>query len=296
MSISTYRSQRDRLTKELSVLRGKLATENSRVSDDRAKARRAARAMRRATSSSAQTMSRDVDRHEKSASQHEGSAARLEGQIATKVKALSTAETNLERAEAEQRKKDDRAQEKRRKDELAHVRRLESERRSNQVWPTGLRARSIDVPITVGRVGNGTRPTYDVCLSFAGEQRGYVELVATDLKRSGLRVFYDQDEEVLTELWGKDLTETLDYVYRLASRFCVMFISAEYADKEWTRHERRSALDRAVREEDDYLLPVRFDDTNLPGLRPSVAYLDLREIAPATLADFIRGKVLPDDE
>jgi len=70
-----------------------------------------------------------------------------------------------------------------------------------------------------------------------------------------------------------------------------MFISKEYAAKEWTRHERRSALSRAVSEPGDYVLPVRFDDTELSGLRPSIAYLDLSQFAPATLAEMIIDKV-----
>ena len=71
-----------------------------------------------------------------------------------------------------------------------------------------------------------------------------------------------------------------------------MFISAEYATKPWTRHERRSALARAL-EEDEYVLPVRFDDTDLPGLRPTVKYVDLAEIAPQSLVDLIAVKLGP---
>jgi len=100
--------------------------------------------------------------------------------------------------------------------------------------------------------------------------------------------------EVATRLWGRDLTEYLDYIYRQGSRVCVMLISKEYAAKEWTRLERRSALDRAMREAGEYILPARFDDTDLPGLRPSVGYLDLRELAPATLVDFIVRKLAED--
>ncbi len=90
---------------------------------------------------------------------------------------------------------------------------------------------------------------------------------------------------------GKDLVEHFDYIYRQASRYCVMFISAAYAAKPWARHERRSALARALEEEGEYILPARFDDTELPGLRPTVHYLDLREIAPATLVEFIVEKL-----
>jgi hypothetical protein len=35
---------------------------------------------------------------------------------------------------------------------------------------------------------------YDVCLSFAGEDRSYVRHVANVLKSRGIRVFYDELE------------------------------------------------------------------------------------------------------
>ena len=36
---------------------------------------------------------------------------------------------------------------------------------------------------------------YDFCLSFAGEQRAYVEEVARELKSRGIRVFFDDYEK-----------------------------------------------------------------------------------------------------
>ena len=65
---------------------------------------------------------------------------------------------------------------------------------------------------------------YDVCLSFAGEDRDYAEKIATKLHSLGVHVFYDQDEKV--ELWGKDLYEYFADVYQNSSRYCVIFISS----------------------------------------------------------------------
>jgi len=295
VSVSMYRGQVDRLTKDIADLRSKLATANGKVADDRSKARRAGEAMdRTSNASTVRSKGREVERYEKSAVGHEKQAAQLEGQIASKLKSLNNAQGNLERAIEQQRKKEERETERHRKQELAHVRELERQRRSSQVWPEAMHVRpAADTPDppTVTRAFD---EHYDVCLSFAGEQRGYVELVAQGLKDAELRVFYDQDEDVAARLWGRDLTEYLDYVYRQGSRVCVMFISQEYAAKEWTRLERRSALDRALREAGEYILPARFDDTELPGLRPSVSYLDLREFAPATLVDFIVRKLKGD--
>jgi len=42
---------------------------------------------------------------------------------------------------------------------------------------------------------------FDVALSFAGEDRAYVEAVAAELRKSGLRVFYDAFET--TNLWER---------------------------------------------------------------------------------------------
>ncbi|WP_203718962.1 toll/interleukin-1 receptor domain-containing protein [Asanoa siamensis] len=134
-------------------------------------------------------------------------------------------------------------------------------------------------------------PRYDVALSFAGENRLYVDAVAAHLRNASVRVFYDDYEK--TALWGKDLYSHLDYVYRKASRYCVLFISKAYAQKVWTNHERRSAQARALEENGEYVLPARFDDTEVEGLRPTIGYLDLKDISPDVLAARIVEKLGP---
>jgi len=128
-----------------------------------------------------------------------------------------------------------------------------------------------------------------VALSFAGAQRDYVEQVAGALRARGVRCFYDADEQV--ELWGKNLAEALPAIYGEQAAVVVVFVSAEYAARDWTRHERRAALARAVRERREYVLPARFDDTPLPGLLPDVVYVDLRSRTPQQFAVMIAGKL-----
>jgi hypothetical protein len=115
---------------------------------------------------------------------------------------------------------------------------------------------------------------YDFALSFAGENRQIVEQFATLLKSKGFSVFYDNWNKA--ELWGRDLYQHLDEVYSKKARFCVMFLSAAYAAKAWTNHELKSAQVRAFQENEAYILPVRLDDTVIPGIRPTVGYVDLR--------------------
>ena len=130
---------------------------------------------------------------------------------------------------------------------------------------------------------------YEVVLSFAGEDREYVEAVAEYLNNNNIKVFYDKYEEVT--LWGKDLAEHLDKVYRGSARYCVMFISKNYANKVWTSHERRSALAKAIEEKEEYILPARFDDTEIPGIRPTIGYVDLSKKTPEQLGKMILQKL-----
>lgn len=132
---------------------------------------------------------------------------------------------------------------------------------------------------------------FDVALSFAGEDREYVEQVADTLQRMGIRVFYDK-HEIIT-LWGKNLYDYLQDVYQNKARFAVMFCSKHYAQKLWTSHERKSAQAKAFMSSQEYILPVRFDDTEIPGILPTIAYIDLTEYSPEELAELIKQKVGP---
>ena len=115
---------------------------------------------------------------------------------------------------------------------------------------------------------------YHVTLSFAGEDRKHAKRLADLLRSGGYSVFYDEYEA--TELWGKDLYDYLLSVYRDQSEYCVMFLSEHYAQKLWTNHERQSAQERALKESKEYILPVRLDDTEVPGILSTVGCFDLR--------------------
>ena len=130
---------------------------------------------------------------------------------------------------------------------------------------------------------------YEVALSFAGEQREYVERVATALQSRGVSVFYDDFE--LVQLWGKDLVEELQEVFEHRAALAVMFISKEYLEKVWPRHERRSILSRAVQEKSAYVLPVRFDNTPVPGLPDSIRYEHAHDHTSEELAAMVAEKL-----
>jgi hypothetical protein len=130
---------------------------------------------------------------------------------------------------------------------------------------------------------------YDVALSFAGEDRDYVEKVATLLAAAGVDVFYDNFEKAL--LWGKNLVDHLADIYQHRSKYVVMFISEHYVTKAWPKHERAHAQARALMANDEYILPARFDDTEVPGLAGTVGYVDLRQVAPDAFVALVLTKL-----
>ncbi len=131
--------------------------------------------------------------------------------------------------------------------------------------------------------------TYEIVLSFAGEDREFVEQVAQLLRLKDVSVFYDSYEQA--SLWGKNLIEHLHKVYSSSARYCVMFISKHYAEKVWPTHERRSAFEKAIEAKEEYILPARFDDTEIPGLHKHIGYIDLRKETPESLARLVLKKL-----
>jgi hypothetical protein len=149
-----------------------------------------------------------------------------------------------------------------------------------------------DVPAVdvVGQLSDSGRGTeYDVALSFAGEDRDVVERLAQLLRAGGVRVFYDKYEQA--SLWGKDLYQYLSNVYQDKARYCVIFLSMSYQEKLWTRHELRSAQARAFKENREYILPVRLDDSEIPAILGTTGYIDIRSTKLEDLADLLRAKL-----
>jgi hypothetical protein len=135
-----------------------------------------------------------------------------------------------------------------------------------------------------------TKPyQFDIALSFAGEDRQHAKTLAALLRRNGVRVFYDENETA--SLWGKDLYQLLAAVYRDSARYCVVFVSATYATKLWTRHELKQVQARAFREREEYLLPLRLDDTELEGVNSTIGYIDLRQTTLEKVAQIILDKL-----
>ena len=131
---------------------------------------------------------------------------------------------------------------------------------------------------------------YDVALSFAGEQRDFVENIAKHLRASGLRVFYDDFEKNST--WGESQLAVFRKVYAEESDYVVLFISEDYCKKYWPVFEAQHSIMRILQGELGRVLPVRFDQSNLPGLPTDIAYLEIRDYPePSLIAKEICEKI-----
>lgn len=137
---------------------------------------------------------------------------------------------------------------------------------------------------------------YDVALSFAGEDRKYVEEVALFLKKKNIAVFYDYFEE--ETLWGKNLISYLEEIYTHKSKYCVIFISQYYVQKEWTCYESAAAMVRLLdsnMKQKEYLLPVKFDETKVSGVLSTIGFIDGKKKTPDELGNLIIKKLHTSD-
>ena len=131
---------------------------------------------------------------------------------------------------------------------------------------------------------------YDVALSFAGEDRVIVEKFANLLITKNIRIFYDEYEAA--DMWGKDLVDHLVNIYSRKARYCVMFISQHYPLKKWTKVERMAAQERAFRDANEYILPLRLDDTQVAGITETTGYRDLRQHQLQDIVDLLEQKLM----
>ena len=132
-----------------------------------------------------------------------------------------------------------------------------------------------------------SRKKYAVAFSYAGEEREYVKKVLAELRRTLDRdqIFYD----LYYESWlsQPNLDVRLQRVYREESELVAVFISANYEKKKWTGVEWRVMREMIAKRRDEDVMPLRFDDTEVPGMFSIDGYVDLRRRDPENVADLI---------
>lgn len=130
---------------------------------------------------------------------------------------------------------------------------------------------------------------YDLVLSFAGEDRDFVEKCAEIFRALGINIFYDNYEQ--HNLLGKDLFAYLGDIYQNQAQHAVIFVSKFYKQKHWTNHELKFM---AAREfvDNEYILPVLIDDTHLQQIPLTTGYIEAK--TPLYVASTIAKKLKKD--
>ncbi len=132
---------------------------------------------------------------------------------------------------------------------------------------------------------------FKVALTFAGENRGYVEQVAIDLemKLGKGNVFYDNFFQA--ELARLDLDIFLQDIYHNKSDFIVVFLSKGYRSKEWCGLEWRSIRDLIRKKQSDKIILVKLEDFSIDGIFSIDGYLDGIINNPIRISDLINKRI-----
>ncbi|MBS0587296.1 MAG: TIR domain-containing protein [Proteobacteria bacterium] len=132
-----------------------------------------------------------------------------------------------------------------------------------------------------------TTKRFQVALSFPGEHRNYVSQVAEVLAESlgKDKVFYDQWHTA--ELARPDMDVLLQSLYHDHSGLLVPFLCADYERKEWCGLELRAIRDLIKKQQSKDIMPMRFDNAEIPGFYSIDGYVDLNDLAPQRAAELI---------
>ena len=136
-------------------------------------------------------------------------------------------------------------------------------------------------PDTAGidAINSQSKYLFDIAFSYAGEDRRIAKELAESLTERGYKVFYDDFHQ--HESWGRDLAEFLGEIYENSARYCLLITSKTYPTKFWTSHELRHAQARQLRQPEGYILQLRLDSTEIPGIPSTIGYIDYSTSAKA---------------
>jgi hypothetical protein len=136
---------------------------------------------------------------------------------------------------------------------------------------------------------NHQRYEYDVALSFAKHDEAAARKLGEMLAERTIKVLYDNYEEA--QLGGGNFVTHIAELYRTKARYCLMLISRNYPLKKWTRSERNAAQQHALRDSDEYILPIQLDDAVVQGMNESSGYHDLRQSSMESLVDWLSRRL-----
>lgn len=116
--------------------------------------------------------------------------------------------------------------------------------------------------------------TYKIAVSYASEQRYYVEKFVNYFEDKKISIYYDRNEQA--QMLGTLLHEKLQEIYTENTLYRIIFLSKEYANKPITKMESEYILADNVFEKSK-LYVFKFDETTLPGLNRNFVYSTIED-------------------
>ena len=132
---------------------------------------------------------------------------------------------------------------------------------------------------------------FDVALSFPGQCREYVEIIAemTRDKVGHDKCFYD--EHYTAQLARPDLDLLLQGIYRDRSKLIVVFLGQDFQNSEWCGIEFRAIREILKTRDPKKVMYLRMDDGPVEGVTVTDGYIDVRQYGPEQIAQFIHQRV-----
>ena len=129
---------------------------------------------------------------------------------------------------------------------------------------------------------------YDVAVSFAKADKAVAEEFVHLLDQRNIKSYLD--EYTSPDPWG-GMVDHLVNLFARKARYCVLLVSDQYPLNTWTETERTSAREGALRDAEEYILPLRLDDTDVPGMDEVKGYRDLREHSMESIVQWLEKKL-----
>ena len=132
---------------------------------------------------------------------------------------------------------------------------------------------------------------FDVALSFPGQIRDYIRPIVTELERTLGPNTYFYDENYLSQLARPALDVLLQDIYGQRSQLVVVFLCADYQDKEWCGVEFRAIREIFMGREHNRIMFIKMDDGQVDGVFGNDGFIDGRQHSPEQVAVYIQERV-----
>ncbi len=129
-------------------------------------------------------------------------------------------------------------------------------------------------PSLQGRGISLETPEFDIFLSYAPYDQGFVMHLADYFRQEGLKVWIDEEQIDI----GDQVTEKIDRGLR-KSRFIVVCLSKQFNDSMWCRSEYNRLLIRETQAQNSKVLPVivgDYEEVDIPDFLYDKYYVDIR--------------------